>query len=397
MRLSICGSSRAAALAERLALRLERNLGVETLMVQEDAAPVCETWEEGAAADAVLVLLDGLSAPLPLRREAWKGLIDHDGDPPLAFARLEDCAYPKLLERGRFFFPAEQTRMERSVERWVTGLLPARTGISTAAINAEIPEDWWPELVDLPSSIVTPDAATAQAFAHQAAAHFQGVVWIGCAGREPALIRAEVAYRAAEGRMLVVLAHIGKPLSKPDDRHSYVQVQGPLPASDGDAALGACYSPVFPGWLALELGGDLSQAVLLDTDSGLYRLPTAPGSNDEMRTRHLEAVHRYFQSWKQKPERCQMLLSEVPAALDYGFARHWTLSTELCRRAAFLLLAEGRRREAIRMFHRLLLEAEEHGDTEVAAETRHELSWLTDDDEPLRVPVRGQQLAFDLK
>ena len=119
VRLSICCSSRAAAIAARLARRLERNLGIRTLLVEEDSAPVWETWEEGAAADAVLILLDGVSAPEPLRLQEWKGLVDHDGDPPIAFARLEECAYPKLLER-RIFFPADDgPALDRAVERWL--------------------------------------------------------------------------------------------------------------------------------------------------------------------------------------------------------------------------------------------------------------------------------------
>ena len=43
--------------------------------------------------------------------------------------------------------------------------------------------------------------------------------------------------------------------------------------------------------------------------------------------------------------------------------------------------ATARRREAARLYNRLLVEADERGDGETAGEARHELSWLTEDSE----------------
>lgn len=363
--------------------------------MEEDEVPVSETWEEGAAADAVLILLDAVSAPAPLRREAWTGLIDHAGDPPLAFARMEQCAYPKLLER-RLFLPAEDLPvLERAVERWLTAKLPSQPGIVPTALAADVPADWWPSLVDEPGRITTPDVAAAQAFAQQAASHFQGIVWIGCAGREPALIRAELDHRTGEGRMLAVLAHIEKPLKPPEARHSYLQIVGAPPETGIANAIGACHAPAFPGWFARELGADLTQAILLDATNDLFRLPLVPSANAETRQLHLTILHRYFQSWKTEPEPCRSLLNEVPAAIQFGFKQDWLQATELCRRAAFLLLGDGRRREGIRLLHRLLVEAEDHGDAETAADARHELSWLTDEDEPARQGITGgEQLVL---
>ena len=398
VQLCICCSSRAAAISARLAERLDRNLGIRTLLIEEDSVPVSEFWEEGAAADAVLVLLDGKCAPAPLRREAWTGLIDHDGHPPIAFARLEECAYPKLLERRPFFPASEATVLDRTVERWLAGMLPRLPGIVPAEIAGDVPDEWWAALVDRPGRLVTGDPAAAQAFAHLAARHFQGVVWIGCTGRDSALIRAELEYRLGPGRMLVVLAHVRKRFQPPEDRHSYLQVVGDPPETDGDEVLGACYAPAFPGWFAKELGGDLTRAVLLDAAEAIYRMPLVPPTNEATRNRHLEVLHRHFQTWKQKPEPCRELLAEVPAAIEYGFSKDWIRGSELCRRAAFLLLKDGRRREGIRMLNRLLIEAEERGDEETASDARHELSWLTEEDAPARTAAaaKGQQLAFDL-
>lgn len=383
VQLSICCSSRTSGTAARLATRLENNLDVRTLLVQEDEAPVSETWEEGAASDAVLVFLDGLTAPPPLRREAWTGLIDHDGAPPVAFVRCEDCAYPKLLER-RPFFPAD-AQLDRAVEAWLVAMLPAQPGIDPAPAAAAVPDAWWSQLVDAPGHLETHDADAAQSFAHAAHRHFQSVVWIGCAGREPALIRAELEWRAPNGRVLVILAHLDKPLKLTDSRLSIIQVMGPVPDGEGAAALGACYAPLFPGDLAVELGAELSAAVLLDADSGLYRLRAAPRCTPALRQRHLEALQRRFNCWRERPDLVLPLVAEVPAALAHGFEYDWPRASELCRRTAFLLLNAGRRREGIRLFHKLLVEAEDRGDTVIAGEARHELSWLTsEDDQPLR-------------
>jgi hypothetical protein len=396
VQLSICCSSRGSATAARLAARLERNLEIQTLLIEEDSVPVYETWEEGTAAGAILILLDGLSAPAPLRRESWSALIDHDAEPPVAFACLEPAAYPKLLERRPFFPAADPLTLDRAVERWLAAQLPSFPGIEINHHPAPFPDDWWPSLVDSPGQTTTADPAAAHAFAHHAAPHFQSVLWIGAARRDPALIRAELDHRLPAGRTLVVLAHLDKPLKNLPARHSYLQILGAPPVQDLSPALAACYAPCFPAWFATELGADLSQAVPLQ-QSVWYRTAHTGPSNDELRLRHLQLLHRYFQGWKSNPEPCRTLLAELPAALDFAFPRHWTQAVELCRRAAFLLKADGRRREAIRLFHRLLLEAEEQMDRDTADDARHELSWLTGEDTPQRRPSEpAGQLSLDL-
>lgn len=398
MQLSICCSSRARDVAAHLTLRLEKNLGVQTLLVEEDAVSVSETWEEGAAGDAILILLDGLSAPPPLRREAWTGLIDHEDSPPVAYSVLGECAYPKLLERRRFLPATDALALERAAEKWIVSLMPAVEGIAAAPCHGVVPEDWQGLLVDQPGEVHTEDVAAAQAFAHATASHFQGVLWLGCAGREPALIRSELEYRLrGEGRRLVVLAHAEKPIKTSGGPHSYVQVLG-QPAAAGDAAAGACYAPRFPGWLARELGSSLAGAIALDAGAGLFRLTNAVPTTDAHRQHHLEIVHRHFQHWRSNPEPCSELVAEVPAAIQHGFHRDWQRGTELCRRTAYFLIAEGRRREGIRLWHRLLLEAEERQDAENAEIARHELSWLTDEEgEPVRaVTAEAVQMALEL-
>jgi len=393
VKLSICCSSRGAGLAARIGARLERNLGVETLLVQEDEVPVSETWEEGTGADAVLVLLDGLTAPPPLDARAWAGLIEHAGEPPVAFAKLEDCAYPKLLERRRFFATAD---VERGVERWVVSLLEPLPGLSPEPHDAPFPEEWWIELADQPGLAITGDAGAAHAFAARAAGHFQTVLWIGGEGRDQAAVRAELEHRRRPGRSLIVLAHVARPLALEPDGNSVLQVTG-TPEPGGDSPLGACYAPGFPGWLAREMGAALDGAHLLDKKEDLYRLSTRPAPTEAERARHFTIVERHFRSVKKKPKPCRALLGEVAGALGYGFVHEWEAAAKLAKRAANLLREDGRRREAARLYNRLLVEADERGDGETAGEARHELSWLTEDSEaPVADTIAGRQMTFDL-
>jgi hypothetical protein len=380
-------------LAGRIAARLERNLGVQTLLVHEDEVPVSETWEEGTGSDAVLVLLDSVSAPKPLDVRAWKGLTEHAGAPPVAFVRLEECAYPKLLERRRFFAGGDA---ERSVERWVVSLMDALPGITIEPHDAPFPEEWWIELADQPGMAITADVGAAHAFAARAAGHFQSVLWIGGEGREAAVIRAELEYRRKTGRSLIILAHLAKPLVLDPDSNSVLQVTG-TPAPGGESALGACYGPIFPGWLAREMGVSFDGAYLLDEKKDLYRLAGRPVPTDAEKARHFEIVEKQIRGVKKKPKQCRTILGEVAGALDYGFAQEWDKAARLAKRAANLLREDGRRRESARLYNRLLVEAEERGDEETAAEAKHELSWLTEDSEaPAADTIAGQQMSFDL-
>ena len=60
LRLGICCSVRHSLIASKLSARLERNLGIETLIISDDPALAAETWEQASASSAVLILLDAL-------------------------------------------------------------------------------------------------------------------------------------------------------------------------------------------------------------------------------------------------------------------------------------------------------------------------------------------------
>ena len=255
MQLGICCSSLRRAFALGLAERLDRNFGITSLIVEEDSAPVSAVWYQASAADAVLLLLDSVSAPGPVHRRDWESLLEHTGNPPVALLRFGPCLYPKLLERRPFLEPANATEAERWVERWLVGLLPSQEeGIDAAPASAPVREEWWLRLVDTPGTRIAAaeDADAAQAFANQAGGHFQGVFWIGCEHRSVPAILGEIEHCSrAAGRLLFILVHAALPLDLPANRHSYLVLEGtPMAIQSGDPLApwaGVCQAAGFPG------------------------------------------------------------------------------------------------------------------------------------------------------
>src|SRR5947199_8880541 len=123
MQLGICCSPLQRQLALRLTNRLTRNLGITTVIVADESAPLMESVEQASASDPVLLMLDRGSAPGPVKRDDWQSLLDHTGTPPVATLKLEHCFYPKLLERSRFFAPnGNELEAGRWLERWLVSI-----------------------------------------------------------------------------------------------------------------------------------------------------------------------------------------------------------------------------------------------------------------------------------
>ena len=317
LRLGICCSLRNSPLASNLNTRLTRNLGLEqAVIIADDEAPVSETWEQASACSAVLILLDATTARGPVRREAWQSLLEHNGEPPVAVVRLEACQYPKLLERSNSKFHAmnHPLEMARWVERWVSALLPAAAATTGAlpisGLPADCPVEWWTQVVDQPGVIDAPDLDSAQAFAHQAAAHFDGVCWIGCEDSPPDALTAEIEQRGGGGRrLLFVLAGAEREVAGAlkQSAHSFVIVppagawvdEVPVDEHPAVAWLGACPKSGFPQFLLERMaGGDLGDwhplVIPLTKDGSWIRPAQRFESSDETRARCVEVLKEIF-------------------------------------------------------------------------------------------------------
>jgi hypothetical protein len=408
MQLGLCCSSLQRAFAQNLQERLERNLGVSTLIVEEDSAPVSAVWEQASAADAVLLLLDSISAPGPVKRDDWESLLAHPGAPPVAMLRLGPCHYPKLLER-RLFVASSSPPLaaERWVESWLVKMMTRHEqGIDAAPVSAPVPADWWERLVDRPGICFAGagDIAAAQALAHQAHGHFQGVFWIGCQHRPSIGILGEIEHwsRTAE-RLLFVLVSPGWPLDFPGSRHSYLVLEGELPPiQSGDSLapwVGVCQGHGFPASLIDLMLGPRPDwqplATVLDRDRRLYRTDGQYTANQEAEERHLTVLEETFRAWRNHSLLCSELIAEAASAVRYGFQRHLPVARDLCLQLALFLLSGKRTPEAVFWLRMLTEEADRQSDLATARRARHELSWLVDDTGQLLHDEIGLQLTFE--
>ena len=109
MRLALCHSALQNTFARGLIERLARNLDIVSLTIEADSSPAHEAWEQGAACDALLLILDSVSAPGPVKRQDWEGLLEHSGELPVAVLRLEwvDGKFQLTSTPSTIFTPAD--------------------------------------------------------------------------------------------------------------------------------------------------------------------------------------------------------------------------------------------------------------------------------------------------
>ena len=222
MKTTIVCSLRAVPLAEQWKQRFRRNFGAQVEIAS--GVPVCEAWEEAAVSEAIIVLLDGESAPSPFALKDWNKLLEHA---PVAYVKLQECAYPRLLERRATFFGEPE---ERRLEQWLVSLLPDRLRPPLTARGVTVPSAWWLSLVDRPGRIDVgaDEIETVRQFALDAAAHFQGVAWIVCGDRSMRAVEGEIEHAVGGARMLVVVSRVTPDefVELPRGFHSLIVIRG---------------------------------------------------------------------------------------------------------------------------------------------------------------------------
>ncbi len=323
MQIAIVCSTRAVPLAEQWKQRFRRNFGALVEIVS--GVPVYEAFEEGAGKDAVIVMLDGESAPAPFALADWTDLLKHHD---FAYVRLEECSYPQLLERRATFFGEPD---ERRLEQWLVSLLPDRLRPPLAARGVTVPSAWWLSLVDRPGRIdvEADEIDTVRQFAVDAGSHFQGVAWIVCGDRSMRAVEGEIEHAVGGARMLVVVSHVTPDefVELPRGFHSLIVIRGYARA----------YEISHP-----------PEAIALRADPARHFA-------------FLASVHD-IEPW----------LFELPLAMEHA------LADAAYHKAIRFLTAAGRKQEAVELLKELKRGAERWGDSEVAAEAEDRLHWLTD-------------------
>ena len=154
--------------AAALKSRLER-AGFEVAVDDSGQQSVAAKWEGGLSSAAILLFLSPQSLPPRPGRADWGALLDHmasGATPPVASLLVQDCQFPRLLERKNFFrWQGEEIESLRALERWVLRLEPTR---EESFVPARLPwfegrereiETLWETLVDSAGAVavVNPD------------------------------------------------------------------------------------------------------------------------------------------------------------------------------------------------------------------------------------------------
>lgn len=171
---------------------------------------MAEAWDGGLSSAGILLLLSPDSIPQRLPREDWESLLKHvagNAMPPVAALVLDECPYPRVLDRAHLFRCSDGRReVLRNIAAWAVGLhdrdrpafTPARLPCS-AGRETEL-DALWSLLVDDPGTVVllNPEpgsgkSALAQEFARRARGQFRDILWVACGRRSSIAIANDVA------------------------------------------------------------------------------------------------------------------------------------------------------------------------------------------------------------
>lgn len=153
----------------------------------EDLIDLADT---GLSCNVLVLVLSPASNPARWPRDRWEPvLFDDTAETQIATFLLEECAFPALLRRQKFFdATAGWLAAMRRLKRWLWGL---QAGVSPSMAFAPDLEVLYAELADKPGTLtVSGDAA--ERFAHQAIRDFAAVLWIPCHERSLLQIVGEI-------------------------------------------------------------------------------------------------------------------------------------------------------------------------------------------------------------
>jgi hypothetical protein len=273
---SLCHAAQDAQFAGELSNYLRNNLGFAPDPVTIGLGRgLVEAADLALAADVAILLLSSAAVPPQWVLNEWQPvLIDgpKQRGSELLTVLLEECNYPPLLNRRRFF-DARAGRLAcfRELKRdLLARLRPVRPEtVLPAGVEPAPTADLEPlqaALADAPGLHSTPDLSAAAAFAIRSAKDFEFIVWLDCAERSAASIAGEFAAKLGapptaalrtvlqNRRGLIVLedpAPEAEALFQPLERVSLLLVRArrnrPAPGRELAASLAAAIGDVLNG------------------------------------------------------------------------------------------------------------------------------------------------------
>jgi hypothetical protein len=375
--------------------------------------------------------------------------------PSLGAVLLDDCPFPKLIERKRFYRWSDgPNEILRRIERWVIGL---HRDDKPSCIPASLPrfqgrerelDELWSALVDDSSTVVlwnphprSGKSVLAQEFARLSNGHFRDIVWQACGHRSPVSIAGDLraflphhrqllvlddlthdvpAVACEQGRASILITTRRKDLNLPPHARM-IEIEGfnsdppaEIPSDPNELvlleAMSACHPALIPFQLARRIAsqgepdaGAIADRMAarrwidpLDAGGSYFRLVYDRISSDVICSRHSQAVHKVFVDWRKQPDLCRTLLGEVESAFDWTLVSDWSLAVRLAAHAFAFLRSEERLPEAVQLYSRLRDAALERGDAETAKNCSAELSWILDERGGTRsLYVSTDQLGFE--
>ncbi len=388
-------------------------------------------WDGGSSSTAILLLLSSNSLPQSYPIGEWQPLLKHlegNASPDVGAVLLDSCAFPKLLERKRFFRWSDSSNdILRRIERWIVGL---HRDDQPSCAPAPLP--WfrgreqelaalWSALVDESGMVVLMNpqprsgkSALAQEFARLASGHFRDIVWHGSGDLRTFLPRHRQllvlddlendppAVACEQGRASVLITSRRRDLNFPPHARiieiDFLDHADPveLPSDPSEIklleAMSVCRPQSVPLQLASRIAGlndsdapniaaRLAARRLIDPveSTGTYfRLIQGTDPTDALRLRHSQMLHKSFSDWRKQPEACRIFLGELDTGFEWALVSDWTLATRFAAHGFAFLRSEERLPEAIRLYSRLRDAARERNDEETVQNCSEELAWISD-------------------
>jgi hypothetical protein len=223
--LVLCYAPEDSALADRLGRYLETNLGYRISRGECLVRPgfdLVDAVERALSAEAALVLLSPHSVPAAWSRDKWEPVFFQKATEfgtLVGFVLLEECRFPGLIRRHRYFDATTDFAGEaRTIRRWLLRPeLPLRRDVALDESSTELRV----RLGEQPGFAQDVDHAAATAFTSACGEDFEGIHRVDCLARSRAGILGDIG-RLLQVRLAGTVAQNREALLQQCREHRYL-------------------------------------------------------------------------------------------------------------------------------------------------------------------------------